>query len=421
GHIVSAVRITMDPAKVEAITKWTRPTTTIEVRSFLGINEEREKSFAELKWRLVSSPVLTLPSRTSGYQIYSDASKKGLGCVLMQYRKVIAYAFRQLKPYEGHFLFKIEINNSEFIYHGSWPGKPIKITSTLKAQALISHGYEGFLASIKDTSLDGPRLETHPVLIPGAQPISKGLYIMAPVELKELKDQLQELLERGFIQPSVSPWGMPVLFVKKDGSMRLCVDYRELNHITVRNRYPLPRINDLFDQLHGAKFFSKIDLRLTNGEEHEDHLRIMLEILHQKKLYAKFLKCDFCLGQVALLGHIMYADGITMDPAKGIIEDLWKDFHFLVYLRRNLCGKERSLSGMKNERRVIAYAFRQMKPYEVNYPAHDLELAVVVLALKIWRLDVLDDSFLREAILTRAYNSSFSIHPSFTKMYRDLE
>nr|GFC01373.1 putative reverse transcriptase domain, aspartic peptidase domain protein [Tanacetum cinerariifolium] len=78
-------------------------------------------------------------------------------------------------------------------------------------------------------------------LIQGAEPISKAPYRMVPVELKELKDQLQELLERGFIRPSVSPWGAPVLFVKKkDGSMRLCIYYRELNKITIRNRYPLP-------------------------------------------------------------------------------------------------------------------------------------------------------------------------------------
>nr|GFD43409.1 putative reverse transcriptase domain, aspartic peptidase domain protein [Tanacetum cinerariifolium] len=99
-------------------------------------------------------------------------------------------------------------------------------------------------------------------LILGAEPISKALYRMALIELKELKDQLQELLERGFIRPSVSSWGASVLFVKKkDDSMRLCIDYHELNKITICNRYPLPRINDLFDQLQGAMHFSKIDLR----------------------------------------------------------------------------------------------------------------------------------------------------------------
>nr|GFD38913.1 putative reverse transcriptase domain-containing protein [Tanacetum cinerariifolium] len=90
-------------------------------------------------------------------------------------------------------------------------------------------------------------------LIPGSEPISKAPYRMAPIELKELKDQLQELLERGFIRLSVSPWGTPVLFVKKkDGSMRLCIDYSELNKITIRNRYPLLRIDDLFDQLQAV-------------------------------------------------------------------------------------------------------------------------------------------------------------------------
>ena len=85
---------------------------------------------------------------------------------------------------------------------------------------------------------------------------------MAPAELEELKKQLEDLIEKGFVRPSISPWGAPVLFVKKkDGSMRLCVDYRELNKVTIKNRYPLPRIEDLFDQLHGAMIFSKIDLR----------------------------------------------------------------------------------------------------------------------------------------------------------------
>ena len=99
-------------------------------------------------------------------------------------------------------------------------------------------------------------------LAPGTAPISKAPYRMAPMELKELKIQLQELLDKGFIRPSVSPWGAPILFVKKkDGSMRLCIDYKELNKVTMRNNYPLPRIDDLFDQLQGACVFSKINLR----------------------------------------------------------------------------------------------------------------------------------------------------------------
>ncbi|GJV11617.1 putative reverse transcriptase domain-containing protein [Tanacetum coccineum] len=176
----------------------------------------------------------------------------------------------------------------EFVYHGSSPLKSVKLISAMKARTLISHGCQGFLASVMDTSLESPNIENLSVvrefadvfpdelpglppareiefgieLIPGAEPISKAPYRMAPIELKELKEQLQEMLENGFIRPSVSPWGAPVLFVKKkDGSMRLCIDYRELNRITIRNRYPLPRIDDLFDQLQGAKYFSKIDLR----------------------------------------------------------------------------------------------------------------------------------------------------------------
>ncbi|GJZ59465.1 putative reverse transcriptase domain-containing protein [Tanacetum coccineum] len=180
------------------------------------------------------------------------------------------------------------VRQPEFVYHGSSPLKSVKLISAMKARTLISHGCQGFLASVMDTSLESPNIENLSVvrefadvfpdelpglppareiefgieLIPGAEPISKAPYRMAPVELKELKEQLQEMLENGFIRPSVSPWGAPVLFVKKkDGSMRLCIDYRELNHIMIRNRYPLPRIDDLFDQLQGAKYFSKIDLR----------------------------------------------------------------------------------------------------------------------------------------------------------------
>ena len=85
---------------------------------------------------------------------------------------------------------------------------------------------------------------------------------MAPKEMEELKSQLEEFLDKGYIRPSVSPWGAPVLFVrKKDASLRLCIDYMELNKVTINNKYPLPRIDDLFDQLRGVGIFSKIDLR----------------------------------------------------------------------------------------------------------------------------------------------------------------
>ncbi|GJR51298.1 putative reverse transcriptase domain-containing protein [Tanacetum coccineum] len=158
------------------------------------------------------------------------------------------------------------VRQPEFVYHGSSPLKSVKLISAMKARTLISHGCQGFLASVMDTSLESPNIENLFVvrefvdvfpdelpglppareiefgieLIPGAEPISKAPYRMAPVELKELKEQLQEMLENGFIRPSVSPWGAPVLFVKKkDGSMRLCIDYRELNRIIIRNRYPL--------------------------------------------------------------------------------------------------------------------------------------------------------------------------------------
>ncbi|GJW49731.1 putative reverse transcriptase domain-containing protein [Tanacetum coccineum] len=99
-------------------------------------------------------------------------------------------------------------------------------------------------------------------LVPGVTPVAKSPYRLAPSKMQELSGQLQELQDKGFIRPSHSPWGAPVLFVKKkDGSLRMCIDYRELNKLTIKNRYPLPRIDDLFDQLQGSRYFSKIDLR----------------------------------------------------------------------------------------------------------------------------------------------------------------
>ncbi|KAL2230831.1 UNVERIFIED_CONTAM: Retrovirus-related Pol polyprotein from transposon [Sesamum indicum] len=217
--------------------------------------------------------------------------------------------------------------------------------------------------------------------IPGPASISIAPYRMAPSELKEIKKQLEEFLDKGFIQPSISPWGAPVLLIKKkDGSTRLCVDYRQLNIITIKNKYPLPRIDDLLDQLKGATMFSKIDLRwqlkieeesipktafrtryghyefmfmpfgLTNTptaymslmnrtlkpfldqfvivfiddiliyssspEEHAQHFRIILQILTEKQLYSKFSICEFWMEENAFLEYVISKEGIQPDPTK---------------------------------------------------------------------------------------------------------
>ncbi|GJX51217.1 putative reverse transcriptase domain-containing protein [Tanacetum coccineum] len=176
---------------------------------------------------------------------------------------------------------------------------------------------------------------------------------------KELSGQLQELQDKGFIRPSHSSWGAPVLFVKKkDGSFRMCIDYRELNKLTVKNRYPLPRIDDLFDQLQGSCYFSKIDLRSgyhqlrvheddipktrfeqdkffiifiddiliysKTKEDHEVHLRLVLELLRNEKLYAQFSKCEFWLQEVHFLGHVVNQSGIHVDPGKIEAVKNWK-------------------------------------------------------------------------------------------------
>nr|GEW34333.1 hypothetical protein [Tanacetum cinerariifolium] len=137
--------------------------------------------------------------------------------------------------------------------------------------------------------------------IPGAAPVACAPYRLAPSELKELSDQLKELSEKGFIRLSSSPWGDSVLFVKKkDRSFRMYIDYRELNKLTVKNRYPLSRIDDLFDQI----------------QDHEEHLKTILKLLKNEKLYAKILKCDFWLESIHFLYHLIDSNGVHVDPAK---------------------------------------------------------------------------------------------------------
>ncbi|RZB46805.1 Transposon Ty3-I Gag-Pol polyprotein [Glycine soja] len=395
-------------------------------------------------------------------------------------------------------------------------------------------------------------------LVPGENPVSIAPYRMSPMELAEVKAQVQDLLSKQFVRPSASPWGAPVLLVKKkDGSMRMCVDYRQLNKVTIKNKYPLPRIDDLIDQLRGATVFSKIDLRsgyhqirvkkedipktafqtryghyeylvmpfgVTNAptifmdymnrifhdyldqfvvvfiddilvysrnkEEHEKHLRIVLHILRDRKLFAKLSKCEFWLEKVQFLGHVISKDGVAVDLIKVESVMEWqqpttptevRSFLGLAgYYRKFIEGFSKMALPLtklthKNEKfvwnekcdqsfqelkrrlttapvlifpdpkrpfevycdasgqglgcvlmkqgRVVAYASHQLHPHEVNYPTHDLELAVVVFALKIWRhylygkANVVADALSQKSLHVA---TMMSLEQRLIEEYRDL-
>ncbi|GJY71577.1 putative reverse transcriptase domain-containing protein [Tanacetum coccineum] len=271
-------------------------------------------------------------------------------------------------------------------------------------------------------------------LIPGDAPVAWAPYRLALPEMKELPDQLKELSDKGFIRPSSSPWGALVLFVKKkDGSFRMCIDYRELNKLTVKNRYPLPMIDDLFDQLQGSSVYSKIDLRsgyhqlrvreedipktafrtryghykfqvmsfgLTNApvvfmdlmnrnkQEHAEHLKLILELLKKEhqgihvdpakiesvKDWASPKSAMEIQTTFQLIKHKLCSASILTLPEGN--ED------FIAYCDSSIKGLGAVL--MQREK-VIAYASRQLKLHEKIYTTHDLELGVVVFALKIWR------------------------------------
>jgi hypothetical protein len=138
-------------------------------------------------------------------------------------------------------------------------------------------------------------------LEPGTAPISQCPYRMAPKELAEMKKQLEELRNKGFIHPSSSPWGCPTIFVKKkDGTLRMCVDYRPLNAVTIKNKYPLPHIDALFDQLAGEKVFSKIDLRLG---------------YHQIKIRPQDIPKTTFSTRYGLYEYLVMSFGLTNAPA----------------------------------------------------------------------------------------------------------
>ncbi|GJW02677.1 putative reverse transcriptase domain-containing protein [Tanacetum coccineum] len=265
-------------------------------------------------------------------------------------------------------------------------------------------------------------------LVPGAAPVARVPYRLEPSELQELSTQLQELSDKGFIRLSSSSWGAPVLFVKnKDGSFWMCIDYRELNKLTVEDT-----TKTAFRTRYGHYEFQVMPFGLTNApaseEEHAEHLKIILELLKKEELYAKFSKCEFWLSKVQFLGHVIDSEGIHVDPAKiESIKDwaspktpieirsisgscgylpinLSKKPHFSC-LKQKLCSapilalpegsknfmvycdasRKRLDAVLMQREKVIAYAPRQLKIFKKNYTTHDLELGVVVFALKMWR------------------------------------
>nr|GEU86136.1 retrotransposon protein, putative, Ty3-gypsy subclass [Tanacetum cinerariifolium] len=285
----------------------------------------------------------------------------------------------------------------------------------LKDVPIIRDFPEVFLEDLPGLPLARP-VEFHIDLIPGAAPVARAPYRLAPSEMKELSEQLQEISDKGFKRPSSSPWGAPVLFVKKkDGSFRMCIDYRELNKLTVKNHYPLPRIDNLFDQLQGSSIYSKIDLRsgchqlrvreqdipktafrtryghyefqvmpfgLTNApvnkKEYEEHLKAILELLKKERLYAKFSKCEFWILKEENAFQLI-KQNLCSAPILALPEG---SKYFVVYCDASHKGLGVVL--MQREK-VIAYASQQLKVYEKNYTTHYLKLGSVVFALKIWR------------------------------------
>nr|GFB58971.1 putative reverse transcriptase domain-containing protein [Tanacetum cinerariifolium] len=245
-------------------------------------------------------------------------------------------------------------------------------------------------------------------LVPGAAPVARAPYRLAPFEMKELAHQLQELTDKGFIRRSSSPWGAPFLFVKKkDGSFWMCIDYRELNKLMVKNRYPLPRIDDLFDQLQGSSVYSKIDLRLGYHQLRVREEDISKTTFKTRYGHYKFQVMPFGLTNAPavfmdLMNRvckpyldkfvIVFIDDILIyskdekeheEHLKAILEScvvnrFWlylkeaKILSYIAMLRTKGCAV------LMQREKEIFYASRQLKIHEKNYMTHDMELRAVV-------------------------------------------
>ncbi|GJU12679.1 putative reverse transcriptase domain-containing protein [Tanacetum coccineum] len=404
----------------------------------------------------------------------------------------------------GEKVVRISYGNKTLIVEGDKGVSRLKVISCIKARKYVEQLSHLFLAHVTKNKSKEKRMEDVPIIrdflevfpeeLPGLPPPRLALS-----EMKELSIQLQELLEKGFIHSSSSPWGAPVLFVKKKyGSFRMCIDYRELNKLTVKNRYPLLRIDDLFDQLQGSSVYSKIDMRsgyhqlrikeedilitafrtryghfefqvmpfgLTNApavfkdlmnrvckpyldkfvivfiddilvyskdeKEHGKHLKIVLELLKKERLYANGVHIDPAKTEaikswaapttptevrqfLRLVGYYRrFIEGFSLisKPLTKLTlknkkyewgkekEEAFQTLKQKLYsvsilalpegTKDFMVNCDASLKGygavLMQREKVIEYASRQLKVYEENYTTHDLELGVVVFALRLSR------------------------------------
>ncbi|KAH0709366.1 hypothetical protein KY284_010793 [Solanum tuberosum] len=317
------------------------------------------------------------------------------------------------------------------VWEGDYIPTPVCIILFLRAKRLVSKGCLAFLAHLRDDTSKVPSIESISIvrefavvfpadlpgmppdrdidfcidLEPGTRPIFVPPYRLASAELRELKDQLQELLGKGFIRPSASPWGTPVLFVKKKyGSFWMCIDYRQLTKVTIKNKYPIPCIDDLFNQLQGACVFSKIDLR---SDYHQLKIgatgqRLLFELVDPTKIEAvksrvrptNVSKVKSFVGLASYYRRFVkvfssIASQLT-NLTKQNVPFVWSDECEESFLKlKTLLNTAPILAllveVLMQERNVTAYVSRQLKVHERNYLTHDLELAAVVFAWKQWR------------------------------------
>nr|GFA52202.1 putative reverse transcriptase domain-containing protein [Tanacetum cinerariifolium] len=350
--------------------------------------------------------------------------------------------------------------NKTLVVEGDRGASRLKVISCIKAKKFIERGSRLFVAHVTEKEPQEKRIEDVPVirdflevfpgdfpglpprrqvefqidLVPGAAPVTHAPYRLASSELKELAKQLQELSEKGFIHPSSLPWGAPIDL--RTGYHQLRIKEEDIPITAFRTRYghydflvmPFGLTNalavfmDLMNRVckpyldkFVIVFIDDILIHSKDKEEHEKHLKTILELLKREQLNAKFLKCDFWLESVQFLGHVIDSEGVHVDPAKIAAIKNWatpttpteetKAEEAFQTLKHKLCyapilalpeGSDEfvvycdaSLRGfgavLMQREKVIAYASRQLRTHEENYMTHDLELGVVVFALRLWR------------------------------------